>query len=81
MQMHQESRVDALIFLNDMTSFPRDGPRLVHSRRIHAVNSGSVGKVAAKRFPARILDHALQGIRPWWSRATGLFTSFGPSLI
>jgi len=28
--LHQESGVDALILLNDMTSFPREGQRLVH---------------------------------------------------
>jgi len=28
---HQESLIDALILLNDMTSFPRDGEQLVHT--------------------------------------------------
>src|SRR5437899_1494105 len=44
MQMHQESRVDALIFLNDMTFFPRDG------QLIPAPGEMSVGKAAAEVF-------------------------------
>ena len=28
---HQESLIDALILLNDLTSFPRDGEQLVHT--------------------------------------------------
>jgi hypothetical protein len=29
--LHQERRVDALILLNDMTSFPREEEQLVHT--------------------------------------------------
>jgi hypothetical protein len=29
--LHQESRADALILLNDATSFPRDGQQVIHT--------------------------------------------------
>jgi NADPH:quinone reductase len=45
-----------LIFLNDMTFFPRDGQRLVHAGAAMSAGSGSLGKAAATRFAARAPD-------------------------
>ena len=61
--LHRESRVDALILVNDMTSFQRDKQQLVHTGASMQVRQGSVGKAAAERFPTRAWDHELQGIR------------------
>ena len=52
---HQESRVDALILVNDPACFPSELDNFSHLRT-HAGGT-AVGKAAAERSPARALDH------------------------